>query len=308
MRQPWRYSMDAWLSTHLGIISATKLSELGCSERAVSYMVDRGELIVMFHGVYRSSHWPCERPQLLGAICARSPAALIGYTTSGQLWSVRGMADRRIHVLIPHGHAPELAGVVVHRCRRIDKVDIVERPDGIRLTSPPRTLFDSADMIGTAATASALEQLLYEQRCTLGTVTDTVTRLFHPRRPGSKTMLAVIQSRPTWRTALQSGLESKVLDEIANQGLPVPVTQFPMLLSDGRRIAVDFAWPELKVALEVDHPAWHAGAEESHRDKSRDRKLVSMGWSAVRVTDTDLATGLSEAIADVGAILLARAA
>ena len=73
------------------------------------------------------------------------------------------MTDPRIHVLVPHGRSPEMEGVVVHRCRRIDPVDIVERADGIRLTSPPRTIFDSADMIGADATASVLEQLLNER-------------------------------------------------------------------------------------------------------------------------------------------------
>ena len=78
---------------------------------------------------------------------------------------------------------PEMEGVVVHRCRRIDPVDVVERPDGIRLTSPPRTLFDSADMIGSESTASVLEQLLNEQRVTFGTISDTVQRLLSPAPP-----------------------------------------------------------------------------------------------------------------------------
>ena len=217
------------------------------------------------------------------------------------------MTDPLLHVLISHGHSPTLKGVVVHRCRRIDPVDIVQRSDGIRLTSPPRTLFDAADMIGRSATASVLEQLLHEQRCTLGTVTDTVTRLYHPRRPGSTTMLAVLRSRPAWRSALQSGLEAQVMEEIANQGLPAPTTQFRMNLPDGPCISIDFAWPDLKVALEVDHPAWHAGAEESHRDKRRDRKLASIGWSPLRLTDTDVSAGLVEAIADIGVVLRSRA-
>jgi very-short-patch-repair endonuclease len=308
MSASWRRPMDAWLSSHLGIIAASKLVELGCSARNVGRMVDRRELVVMLPGVYRSAQWPCNRQQIMAAACARNPAALIGFTTAGQLWGLRKMTDDRLHVLIPHGHSPEIKGLVVHRCRQIDAVDIVERSDGILLTSPPRTLFDSAGMIGESAAASVMEQLLNERRCTFGTITDTVTRLYHPRRPGSTAMLAVIRSRPTWRTALQSGLESLVLEELARQGLPTPTTQFRMRLPDGIDIAIDFAWPRQRVALEVDHPAWHAGAVESHRDKHRDRKLVSIGWSALRLTDIDVAHGLAEAVADVAVVLQARAA
>ncbi len=308
MSASWRRSMDSWLSSHLGIISAPQLMRLGCGERNIGYLVERQELVAMMPGVYRSAQWPNGREQMLGAICARNRAAVIGLTTAGQLWLLRNMIDARIHVLIAHGRSPDMEGVVVHRCRRIDAIDIVERADGIRLSSPPRTLFDAADMIGPSATASVLEQLLHERRCTLGTITDTTTRLYHPRRPGSATMLAVLQSRPAWHVALQSGLEAQVLEEIARQGLPAPTTQFPMRLPDGRSIAVDFAWPQFKVALEVDHPAWHDGAESSHRDKHRDRKLSSIGWSPLRVTEIDVATGLAEAIADVRAVLEAQAA
>ena len=246
MSASWRRSMDAWFSSHLGVISLAKLVECGCGDRNIAQMVDRQELITMMPGVFRSAQWPCNREQVLAAVCARNLAAMIGFTTAGQLWVLRRMSDPKIHVLVPHGCSPAMEGVVVHRCRRIDPVDIVQRPDGIRLSSPPRTIFDCADMIGFEATTSVLEQLLNEQRVTFGTISDTVHRLYHPQRPGAKTMLAVIRGRPAWRAALQSDLEVKVLEEMSRQNLPVPVTQFPMRLPD-RDIVIDFAWPALKL-------------------------------------------------------------
>jgi very-short-patch-repair endonuclease len=195
-----------------------------------------------------------------------------------------------------------MEGVVVHRCRRIDPVDIVQRPDGIRLSSPPRTIFDCADMIGFEATTSVLEQLLNERKVTFGTISDTVHRLYHPRRPGSKTMLAVIRSRPAWQAALQSDLEVKVLEEMSRQNLPVPVSQFPMRLPD-RDIVIDFAWPAFKLAVEVDHPAWHDGELDSHTDKGRDRKLTTIGWTSTRITAIDVNGGLQAAVSDIGQIL-----
>jgi very-short-patch-repair endonuclease len=294
--------MDAWFSSHLGIISNAKLVEFGCGDRNVAQMVDRQELITMLPGVFRSAQWPCNREQILAAICARNLAAMIGLTTAGQLWVMRRMSDPRIHVLVPHGCSPEMEGVVVHRCRRIDPVDIVQRPDGIRLSSPPRTIFDCADMIGGEATTSVVEQLLNEQRVTFGTISDTVQRLYHPLRPGSKTMLAVIRSRPAWRDALQSDLEVRVLEEMSRQNLPVPTTQLPMRLPD-RDIVIDFAWPAVKLAVEVDHPAWHDGELDSHADKGRDRKLTTIGWTSTRITAIDVNGGLRDAVADIGRIL-----
>lgn len=310
MSSTWRRSMDAWFSSHVGIISAAKLTEFGCGDRNIAQMVERGELVTMLPGVFRSAQWPCTREQVMAAACARNPAALIAFTTAGQLWGLRRMPGPGVFVLVPHGRSPVMEGIVVHRCRRIDPVDMVERPDGIRLTSPPRTLFDSADMIGAEAAASVLEQLLDERMVTFGTVADTVQRLYHPRRPGSKTMLEVIGSRPAWSAALQSDLEVRVLHEIARQGLPAPVPQFPMTLPDGRHIVIDFAWPSAPLAVEVDHPAWHAGGMPSHRDKGRDRKLGTIGWATARITNIDVDRGLREAVGDIREILarLTRAA
>ena len=304
MSESWRRQMDAWLSTHLGIVSAAKLIQFGCGARNISYMVDRHELITMLPGVFRSAQWPCNREQRLAAVCARNSAAAIAFTTAGQLWTIRRMLDPAIHVLVPHGVSPAMPGVIVHRCRRIDPIDIVQRSDGIRLTSPPRTIFDSADMLGLADTASVIEQVLNEKIITFGTITDTVHRLYHPNRPGSKTMLAVIGARPAWRAALQSDLEVRVLEEISRQGLPVPVTQFAIRPPGyDHDIAIDFAWPSIKLAIEVDHPAWHAGAIDSHLDKGRDRKLTTIGWTSSRITDIDVHSGLREAVSDVGQIL-----
>jgi len=303
MSTPWRRSMDFWLSTHLGIINAAKLAALGCSERNIGTLVDRGELVTMLPGVFRSAQWPCNRDQMLGAICARNAAAIIGFTTAGQEWTYRRMTDPLFHVLITHGCSPEMDGVVVHRCRRIDPVDIVRRPDGIRLTSPPRTIFDSADMIGSEATASVIEQVLNEKRVTFQTLTDTVQRLYHPNRPGSRTMLAVIRSRPAWQRALQSDLEVRVIEEMVRQGLTPPVPQCPMTLPGGRDIVIDFAWPGAKLAVEVDHPAWHDGAADSHADKGRDRKLTTIGWTTTRITEIDVNRRLRDAVTDIGHIL-----
>lgn len=195
----WNNSLDDWLRTHHGVIGATQLMRFGCSKSTMQRMVAREDLLRMQLGVYRGRQWPDDELQRLTAICVRNPAAVVGFTTAARLWSFRNVADRDIHVLVPHGASPALTGAVVHRCRRIDAVDIVHRPDGIRLTSPPRTLFDSAFYLGVDSARSVLEQMLHERTCTIGTVIDTFVRLGHPHRLGTRTMADVIASRPRWR-------------------------------------------------------------------------------------------------------------
>lgn len=302
----WQPLLDEWFSTHLGVVSAQQLVRLGCPIRTVHRMVARGELVRMQRGVYRSRQWPDERPQQMAAACAADPNVIIGLTAALKEWGFRRVDDMRLHVLTPHGVTPELSGVIVHRCRRIDPVDIVELPNGIRLTSPPRSVFDSADILGVSAARSVLEQLLNDGMCTLGTFIDTTIRLGHPSRPGSRTIQEVLASRPKWRKALQSDLEQRVLAEIERQGLPAPVSQCPVELPGRPPIHLDFGWPDVLVGIEVDDPAWHVGLEERSRDIGRDRKATRIGWAVLRVSKIDVDARLRDAIGDVKATLALR--
>ena len=304
----WRAPVDNWVGNHHGIISSAHLTTLGCSMRTIRRMVRAGALVPVHPGVFRSSQWPDGHLQRLVAVCDRVPDATIAFATASKLWSWRRIDDDRIHILVPHGSAPPVEGVVVHRCRQIDKVDVVHRPDGIRVTSPPRTLLDSAEMLGRSGTRSVLEQVLHDRTCALETIIDTYVRLGHPRRPGSAVLGDVLGSRPKWRAALQSDLEHRVLEMIERHGLPPAVPQCPVLLPTGRTIHLDFGWPEWKVGLEVDDPSWHAGEGERSRDTTRDRKAGTVGWLVARITKIDVEGALAEAISDVSAIINLRRA
>jgi len=56
----------------------------------------------------------------------------------------------------------------------------------------------------------------------------------------------------------------------------------------GRFVArVDFAWPELKVAVEYDGE-WHAEPSQFSKDRRRLNRLREAGWTVVFVTAADL--------------------
>jgi hypothetical protein len=209
---------------------------------------------------------------------------------------------------VPHSTTPEIAAeVVVHRCRRIDPVDLaLRRRDGIRLTSPPRTLFDSAALLDMDASASSVEQAIAERRCTMETLMSTLTRLHHPSRPGSRSFEAVLMSRPVLRGAARSELERSVRAAVERAGLPAPIINMRLQLPDRTWIEIDLAWPDFTLAVEVDHPFWHDREAEAAGDKRRDRKLATMGWLPQRISKIDVERRLGEAVVDLGEILVLR--
>lgn len=69
--------------------------------------------------------------------------------------------------------------------------------------------------------------------------------------------------------------------------------QFPI-----GRYRLDFAWPDLKIALEID--GWHHRSPEgAQRDARRDAKLRADGWLTFRVDDQVGLTAMKEQIVRV---------
>ena len=292
-------------STHHGVAPTATLRTVGFSTAGIQRLV-RDELIVpILPGVYRSTAVPDGPLQLMAAVCAADAEAAIGFTTAGRHFGYRKMGvDERVHALVPHAHTPTWPNVVIHRCRTIDDVDItLDGDDGIRYTSPPRTVLDCAGVIGHESTESVVEQVLRDKSVTIATLMSTATRLYHHSRPGAKVLSDVLQSRPIWRQAARSELERMFRAAIEAHGLPMPRVNEKVTLPDGTVIEVDLTWLAWSLAGEVDHPFWHDGAAETHRDKRRDRKLLTMGIETMRFTDIDVEASLDESLADLEAVL-----
>jgi very-short-patch-repair endonuclease len=288
-------------------VSRSALLQMDFSPGSITHLVGSRGWETLLPGVYRSRAHEASRTQTLVAICLYSPTAAISHTTAGQELGLRRMRDPRIHVLLPHGCRLEMPGVEVHRCRQIDPVDVtLERADGVRLTSPPRTLHDAASILDRASLESAIEHALAERMFTVGTLMSTSARLFHPRRPGSVELREALLSRPRWRQAARSDLEVRFRMAIEQHGLPEPLVNQRLTLTDAATLEVDLLWPDVRVAGEIDHPFWHDGTYERHRDRRRDRLLARHGWLPVRFDEQDIELALDRALDDLRTILLAR--
>jgi hypothetical protein len=80
----------------------------------------------------------------------------------------------------------------------------------------------------------------------------------------------------------QSMLElAAVRDVLAAPGLPSCTQQHRVLLPDGP-VFLDAAWPEVKLAIELDGAAFHGGQVARERDLRRDAALAALGWLVLR--------------------------
>jgi very-short-patch-repair endonuclease len=62
---------------------------------------------------------------------------------------------------------------------------------------------------------------------------------------------------------------------------------------------VDLAFPELRLAIEVDGRAWHVAADRFQLDRSRQNALVDRGWTVLRFTWEDLERRPTEVLSTI---------
>jgi very-short-patch-repair endonuclease len=100
-------------------------------------------------------------------------------------------------------------------------------------------------------------------------------------------------------------LETAFLRVIRGAGLPEPRKQWPVKRG-GRVVAiVDFAYPEQRLAIEIDGHRFHSGRRERLRDLARQNEIVACGYDVLRFTSTDIEERADEMCARV-AIMLTR--
>jgi hypothetical protein len=188
----------------------------------------------------------------------------------------------------------------------MDPVDVIERPDGIRLTSPPRIAFDMSWVLDDLELTALVEEIFRFRLCTYPTLADTARRLRERGRKGSARFAQVLDSRPAWRKPPGSRLELRVERAIVAAGLPRPERNVAIKLPSGDIIHPDLFWRPHLVACEIDHVTWHGGGLDGQYDKWRDRQLHRLGILCVRITDADVESALTEALADLETILRGR--
>jgi very-short-patch-repair endonuclease len=297
-------AVTSWLAHHHGVITRSEFHRFGSTDHQIKRLLRLRVLIPYVPGVYRLSAAPVTLEQAMALACAVGPDVVVSHVSAGRIWGLRRLgSDQRLHVLTEGAAHRTVPEAVIHRCYHIDPIDVVERADGIRLTSPPRTCFDLASMLSDDRLESVIEQLVHEQKATLPTLFGTGHRLRQRGRTGSARYHRVLESRPAWLKPVGSDLELQLERALLAAGLPQPRRQHALTLPTGDIIHPDFYWPERREIVEVDHVTWHGGRLSSAYDKRRDRLTRRMGIGTTRVADSDIRDHLGSVVADIASVL-----
>jgi hypothetical protein len=281
---------DAW-----GVVSLAELRACGLSAQEVKVRVRRGLLHRVHHGVYAVGHAGLtQEGRWLAAVKACGPDAVPSHTSSAMLFGFLPREDRRTDVTVFEGRRRAPAGLRAHRTRSLHAEDIW-RHDGIRTTSPARTLLDLAatfpDLPLRRAMSRAQSMRLTNHRL-LARQLDRAAG-----RPGRARYARVVASRPP---ATRSELEDRVFDLVVAGGFARPDVNVPLYL-DGRRVVPDLRWPQQRLIVEADSAQWHDTPQARADDAERQGLLEAHGERVIRVTWAQATAHVAQMRARIGA-------
>jgi very-short-patch-repair endonuclease len=262
-----------------GVVARQQLLEAGLGPGAIERRLWRGSLHLVHRGVYAVG-----RPGLGGrgrwmaAVLAGGPGAVLSHRSAGQLWGLLTRDGGPIEITRPSGYRTRRPGISAHESAlAVDEIEIAE---GIRVTSPSRTLFDLAGVLPKRRLERAVNEA--EVRRLLDRV--SLPELFerHPARRGTVILRNLLAERnPVGVT--RNELEEAFMALIDAGGLPRPRLNAHLALS-GRFFEIDCLWHERRLAVELDGRAVHGTQRAFESDRERDRTLLAEGWRTMRVT------------------------
>jgi very-short-patch-repair endonuclease len=270
-------------------------------ESAIARRVRGGRLEFLHCGVYalpQTSDIPLAAET--AGLLACGEGAVLSHHSAVTLWQLRPGTARPIHITIPRDTAgARPPGTNVHRSRILAPGDLRVHDD-LPVVSPARALLDVAPRLADRDVEQMLDEALFARRIV------TLAQVGHVlRRAGShpgRARLARAAANYSQSTRTESPPEETLLRLIRAAGLPEPRTQFPVL--DFR---LDFYWPELRLAVEVDAYGTHGSRTRFEQDRRRDARLLSeQGIVVLRVTRLAVETRPLEVVALVAGAIAQR--
>jgi hypothetical protein len=267
-----------------GLVALHQAVEEGMTADAVRWRLERGRWDRVHDGVYRVAGIPASsRQHALAACLAIGPEAAASHRTAAVLHDLLRYREPPTEVTTTRLRSPELQGVVVHRLADLHPTWATD-VDGIPITTVARTLVDLGAVASLRTVEAALDRAIGLRRVTLREVRHAMIAVARRGRHGVGKIRRLLDARGV--ADVPSGIfEARMASLLRNASLPPAVPEHVVRDEHGAFIAVvDFAYPELHLAIEVDGYEPHAAYTSFTSGHQRDRLLLDAGWEALHYT------------------------
>jgi very-short-patch-repair endonuclease len=259
-----------------GVIAYSQLILAGISPSTIVDWKNEGRLRRVQPRVYAVAGAPWTfRARCFAALLAAGPDSALSHRTAAYLWGTYP-DEPPIEIVVPRGQTPDLRGVVVHQTR--DPFTMHHR-NGLRVTSPMRAVLDLAAVESPFAVEHAIDLGTNLRLFTVLAIEWELVRLARRGRQGCGTLRRVLDQRALGRDRAEGLLEARFARLRVKAGLPAPVYQHPV-----GKYRIDFAYPELMIAIEVNDFWSHSIRKRFESDHERRIFLTALGWTVIEFT------------------------
>ncbi len=272
-----------------GVFSLAQAAGGGVAPSAVRYLARTGTVDRLYPGVFclpgTTDSW---HRRLTAALLVCGPEALASHRAAARLWELAGAENEIVEVLIRNGRRPRRLPALVHET---DDESLADRRnvENIPVTPIERTLLDYAGVIKPELAEVAFHDALNRGRTSLPRLAQALDRLGRRGRPGTARLRTLLADRLGLGSTLESPLETRFLQLLRANGVREPVPQYEILDAAGQFVArVDFAYPERRLAIELDGYAHHAPRQQWERDLARQNAIFGAQWRLRRFTPNDV--------------------
>jgi very-short-patch-repair endonuclease len=274
-------------ASQYGVFAREQAFQLGATRSMVEHRLGTGRWECPSRNVYRlAGAAPSWRQTLMVACLAWGAGAFVSHGAGAALWVLASFEPRKVQLTVPPDRRRNGPGMIYRRSLRPDEVTTVA---GIPVTTPARTLLDVAATAPRDAVEEALDDALRRRLVTIPRLRWRLASWGKRRSPGVTTLRELIGARDPTASPPQSVFETRLLRLMLRKGLPAPICQYQIEV-DGRKIVLDFAFPDAKLAVEADGFRWHSSRLRWEHDRERLTRLSLLGWRIIHVTRSDLTT------------------
>ena len=257
------------------------------SASAIDRRLEKGDWERMCQGVYRLVAFPRTlEQQLMGGCLWGGDGACASHRAAATLLRLDGAGPDVAEITVEGKRRSPFSGLIVHR--RSDWLDCDRSHVGvIPTTDVTRTLIDLGSVVSVEGLELALDAALRRRMTSVRRVSWRIEQSGAVGRKGAARLAKLLEVRAESRS-LESALEVKFARVLRRSDLPPPVPQHEVLV-DGRPIArIDFAYPDARLAIEIDGYEFHQGRARWQHDLTRRSRLATLGWRVLHFTASDL--------------------
>ena len=272
---------------HDGVLSLAQLRACGLSNRAIARRVRDGRLHRVHRGVYAVGHPAITlRGHLRAAVLACGENAVLSHFAAAAYWGFWSWEERLVDVTIVASGTRTIKGVRVHRSRALGHPDALWR-DGMRVTTPARTLLDLAAILPEKGLRAIVRRAQAQRAVSLRQIHELLARC--NGHHGAAQLRAVIADGPA---PTRTELEDAVLDLLDAGGIERPEINAPLRFG-ATTIIPDYLWREQRLAIEADSVTWHDHKLTREHDADKQAQLEAAGYRVLRVTHDQAARSRS---------------